>query len=49
MEKEIKEVNIKVRVSKREKEQLDNYCAANNIKVSAAIRLALAELMGKLD
>lgn len=37
--------NVTLRMSNEEIEQLDNYCATNNIKRSEAIRLALDKLL----
>lgn len=43
--KEIKDCQIKVRLTKREKEQLQEYCAANELNISQCVRYALMELL----
>lgn len=43
--KENKTVQIKVRLTESQKRQLLNYCEANALNISEAIRLALNELL----
>lgn len=45
--KEVKDIQIKVRVTKSEKEMIEAYCANNDLTVSTFLRLAINELMGK--
>ena len=43
--KENKEHQIKCRITASQKEQLENYCAAAGLSISAAMRLAITELL----
>ena len=43
--KENKDYQIKVRITKSEKEKLLSYCEANDLTVSQFLRLAMSELL----
>lgn len=43
--KETKTVQIKVRVTEKQKAQLLEYCAVNALNISEALRLAIDELL----
>ena len=45
MSKDLKDIQIKVRVSKSEKEQIDAYCEAHDLTVSEFLRIAYQELL----
>lgn len=45
--KENKEVNIKVRISESVKQQILEYCDANELNMSQFIRLAIKEYLSK--
>ena len=47
MIKENKTVQIKVRLTESQKDELQKYCAANALNISEAIRLAITELIKK--
>lgn len=44
---EVKNIQIKVRVSETDKEIIDEYCEANGLTLSNFLRLAMAELINK--
>ena len=43
--RENKTVQVKVRLTATQKEELENYCAAHNLNISEALRLAITELL----
>lgn len=45
--KENKTVQVKVRLTESQKAQLLEYCANNELNISEAMRLAIAELLNK--
>lgn len=45
--KENKDNQIKVRITKSDKERIDEYCAANDMTVSSLMRMALKEFFNK--
>ena len=47
--KENKTVQIKFRLTESQKTQLEEYCAAANLNISEAMRLALTELLTKRE
>lgn len=44
--KENLECQIKVRITKSEREKIENYCQDNELTISQLLRLALQEYMG---
>lgn len=44
--KEIKEVQIKVRVTPTEKKEIMEYCKLNELTVSQFLRMAIEEVLG---
>lgn len=45
--KENKDIQIKVRVTKSEKELIEEYCELNELTVSNFLRLAIKEILGQ--
>ena len=44
--KEIKDIQIKVRITPTEKEKIMEYCEINNLTVSQFLRMAISEVLG---
>lgn len=44
---EVKNIQIKVRISETDKEIIDEYCAANEMTLSNFLRAAIAEYLNK--
>lgn len=44
--KEIKDIQIKVRITPTEKEKIMKYCEINNLTVSQFLRMAISEVLG---
>lgn len=44
--KEIKEVQIKVRITPKEKEKIMEYCKLHSLTISQFLRMAINEVLG---